>query len=461
MELCGLLNLFLAVILLAGCGGGGTPPGTGSAVLDLSHDGTLGYTFGANDDDQVKRFQTFIADTHQSIASIEVKIRKHNNDPYNNVSVKLYEMDHNHFPSILLAISTIDTDSLGTSFTVVNAPLTYYGLTAWKSYAIVLGQTEGANFNDSGYEWCTKGLSDNFYFGKYNGNAWTDESFFGDGWLKVHVDNSSGTNSFVPGHLATYMAGSTSFDAHYVPEATIPGSSPVSNAFWMANTEVTLGLWNTVYHWATTDGHGYTFSHTGAGSTDQYPVNGVSWRDVIVWCNALSEMTGLTPVYKNGGVIVRDSTNATLCDGVSTPTASDKGFRLPSSMEWELAARYRDGSNWTPLSYASGATADYTDPVATGTVAWYTANSGNIAHVVGTTGSSTPSIPKTGNHNALGLYDMSGNLWEWCFDSQDLNRKARGGSYINPADVMRISWVLGWSPSDAWGNLGFRLVRTN
>ena len=71
MMMCGLLSLFLAITLLAGCGGG-TPPGTGSAVIDLSHDGTLGFTFGANDNDQVKRFQTFVADSHQSITGIEI-----------------------------------------------------------------------------------------------------------------------------------------------------------------------------------------------------------------------------------------------------------------------------------------------------------------------------------------------------------------------------------------------------
>jgi hypothetical protein len=82
-----------------------------------------------------------------------------------------------------------------------------------------------------------------------------------------------------------------------------------------------------------------------APTTDKYPVTIIGWRDAIVRCNALSEMAGFTSVYKYNGTLVQDSSNATACDGVSTPTDSDKDFRLPTSMERELAARYRGSDN--------------------------------------------------------------------------------------------------------------------
>lgn len=85
------------------------------------------------------------------------------------------------------------------------------------------------------------------------------------------------------------------------------------------------------------------------------------------------------------------------------------GFRLPTSDEWMLAARYIDGKYWTPELWASGARADHTDAEATQKVAWYRDNSHD---------------PKIGfrswdvaqkRPNQLVLYDISGNVWEWCF----------------------------------------------
>ena len=170
--------------------------------------------------------------------------------------------------------------------------------------------------------------------------------------------NGGGGTNYTPGELSTYTVGGVSFNMRYAPsdsltsddcdisgDENLPVAVTVANAYWMAETEVTYELWLAVYTWATDaarEDNQYTFANSGAGVADQHPVTDVSWRDAMVWCNALSEMAGLTPVYKNGGVVVRDSStaNATVCDGVSDPIAGDKGFRLPTRMEWELAARY-------------------------------------------------------------------------------------------------------------------------
>ncbi len=119
-----------------------------SGVIDISHAGTGGFTFGIATD-QVKRYQTFIADAHQSITGVDVKIRKWNTDPYDAVFVKLYDTDANHQPANLLATSSIDTGSLSTSFTVVSAPLTYHGLISRAKLCHCFRPTDGVKFQQS------------------------------------------------------------------------------------------------------------------------------------------------------------------------------------------------------------------------------------------------------------------------------------------------------------------------
>jgi sulfatase modifying factor 1 len=288
-----------------------------------------------------------------------------------------------------------------------------------------------------------------------------------------------------PGQSSIYTVGGVSFTMRYAPGASftsddddivgdsnLPESVTVANAYWMAETEVTYQLWEAVRIWATHDDRGpnkYYFQNGGRqggnlGSgpigTDQHPVTTVSWRDAMVWCNALSEMAGLAPVYKNGGAIVRDTTNMTLCNGVSEPSASDKGFRLPTSDEWQLAARYQDGKIWTPGNHVSGDTTgpcwvegEGTVSAEFGNYAWHLDNSGDSTHPVG---------GKTAN--ALKIKDMSGNVWEWCFDwypnGSYSHRVMRGGSWQDDGDDHQLGLVCGYDPGSNFSYLGFRPVRT-
>jgi formylglycine-generating enzyme required for sulfatase activity len=185
----------------------------------------------------------------------------------------------------------------------------------------------------------------------------------------------------------------------------------------------------------------------------------------MVWTNAATEWynakkgTSYIPVYTDGGDIIRDSrdTNATACDNALA--GSGNGFRLLASNEWELAARYKSDANndgdisdageYYPGNYASGATADYTDATATGLVAWYIDNSGGTTHDV-----------KTKAANALGLYDMSGNVWEWCFDLSGSNRVLRGGDWVAGGDYVQLGIVVDISPTYKENQTGLRLGRT-
>jgi len=247
------------------------------------------------------------------------------------------------------------------------------------------------------------------------------------------------------------------------------------SSFDMGKYEVTYALWYEVYQWAVSNG--YKFANAGREGNDgtdgakptddaKYePVTMVNWRDTIVWCNAYSMLEGKTPVYRNaGGDVIKDSRddNADECDNAQPDWGAD-GYRLPTEGEWQYAASYIDGTDWTPLDYASGATDYYDNAEATGEVAWYDENSGDKTHTVGTK-----------RANDLGLYDMSGNVYEWCWDwYDDLPASARTdyrGSTAGSDRVIRggcwRSIALGvsdrynsYSPDLEHNSFGFRLVR--
>ncbi|HRZ27322.1 MAG TPA: MopE-related protein [Spirochaetota bacterium] len=307
------------------------------------------------------------------------------------------------------------------------------------------------------------------------------------------------------GNKASYIihsGGLLSFKMVFVPGGlTFPTgtnnstTATVHNAYWIAETEVTYELWYKVYTWATsgsgaTGAGDYSFNFTtgcvpragndgspGSETTSQEPATYINWRHAMIWCNALTEWfnahngtaSDLDCVYYTDSgyttpIKTADDSNTKFWESGTGPNdgkeddpyvnAAAKGFRLLTNNEWQCAARYIDGTNWTSGTYASGATADYNDATATGNVAVYSANSN----------SSTTTV-KSKNPNALGLYDMNGNVEEWCFDwgsggNEGINRLIRGGAYYTDAYFLQLTIITLCGPNGECGARGFRFARS-
>jgi formylglycine-generating enzyme required for sulfatase activity len=240
--------------------------------------------------------------------------------------------------------------------------------------------------------------------------------------------------------------------------------------FYIAKFETTYKLWLEVKSFASANG--YTFHLQGRAGTpwapamvgNNQPVTDICVWNALVWCNAYSEMEGFEPVYKTAdNTVIRDSRiHAAVLD------RNAKGFRLPTEAEWEYAARFRDKGDFAPGDFASGASANSSDLKATSEVAWFPFNSpapNNHPQPVGS---------KKANH--LGLHDMSGNIYEWCWGRQDpytalpqknpVGFKAggqvlRGGSFGHGNNDLRSAHRISSNPVNFSVNVGFRCARSH
>jgi len=211
------------------------------------------------------------------------------------------------------------------------------------------------------------------------------------------------------------------------------------------------------------------------------PVEGVSWYDAVWYCNALSEKEGLTKAYN---IEVTEVTYGGNIYGANvTLNKNATGYRLPTEAEWEYAARGGDPTkeDWNYM-FSGADTAEGTSYMSyensgLDSVGWYCYN-----NITGTTGDSdvTENVSGRGTHqvgkkdpNRLGLYDMSGNVWEWCYDwdgtvdnetpvdgtASGSFRVDRGGSWYNSANSASVSLRSRNYPYYRRHNLGFRVVR--
>ncbi len=222
--------------------------------------------------------------------------------------------------------------------------------------------------------------------------------------------------------------------------------------FWIGKYEVTFNEYD-AYCAATGKAQVSDYSfwagyNLGRGTR---PVIWVSWWDAIGYCNWLSEREGLAKAYDIDGNLLDKSGK------VTTDITKVEGYRLPTEAEWEYAAR--GGQNSRGYKYAGSN--DLNE------VGWYYGYSGNKTHPVGEK-----------KPNELGLYDMSGNVWEWCHDwwdsgyyskgaqtnptgpSSGAYRVVRGGSWYSSARSCRAANRSDFTPSSSSSFLGLRVSRT-
>ena len=180
-----------------------------------------------------------------------------------------------------------------------------------------------------------------------------------------------------------------------------------------------------------------------AGVGDNHPIYYVNWYEAVDYCNKRSVMEGLTPAY-------RGSRDNITCDW------NANGYRLPTEAEWEFAAK-GGTRDLMALEYSGSNSVE--------AVAWHNENSEGSAYPVG---SKAP--------NSLGLYDMSGNVYEWCWDkygsysrtaqtdpkgstSSRANNVRRGGGWSSDAYNVRSTNRSFAAPANRYDYVGFRVVR--
>ena len=226
------------------------------------------------------------------------------------------------------------------------------------------------------------------------------------------------------------------------------GNYSVTNTtFYMDKFEVSKTQWDVVRTWAVTNG--YSFAG-GQGKALDHPVHTVNWYDCVKWCNARSEMEGRTPCYTVGGLTYKSGTSAPDC------TVEVKGHRLPTIREWDYAARgglcgrrfpWGDTIQHSRANYISDESFSYDTSITRGYHPSYATGDFPLTSPVG-------SFPA----NGYGLYDMAGNVGEWCWELSGTFRYVRGGYWYNYANFARCGKRYEFDPVTASSILGFRTV---
>jgi len=310
-----------------------------------------------------------------------------------------------------------------------------------------------------------------------DGGNWVD-------YIQLAPDQGILTNLLVAFHPPSGMilipAGVFTIGNTIAADTDITDADPATvdvSGFYLDANLVTYCQWRSVYSYATNNAYG--FDNPGGGKTTNNPVQSINWYDAVKWCNARSQLCGLTPVYYTDAAMTLVYTNGET-DSVYANWAAN-GYRLPTEAEWEKAAR----GGQTGLRFPWGDTisqtlADY--DVNTALVTFSYDLGPNGYNPIGKQNGIPYTVP-VGSFagNDYSLYDMTGNVEEWCWDSYAAqpypsgspylggsdprgpaftgSRVLRGGGWANVASALRCASRGYVAPSSADNYAGFRCAR--
>jgi len=293
-----------------------------------------------------------------------------------------------------------------------------------------------------------------------------------------------GTNSVSPGTVPSGMvlipAGSFTMGNCMAPgeggSSELPLHTVNVSAFYMDTNLVSYTLWTSVYNWAITNG--YSFEHGAQGKASNHPAQSMTWYDAVKWCNARSEKEGRAPCYYTNASLSQMSIYRSGQYDIATNWVNwvVSGYRLPTEAEWEKAARGGASGHrfpWSDSDTINWSRANYLAEPGNA----YDVNATNGYNPVWTTGG-TPYTTAVGTFapNGYGLYDMAGNVYQWCWDWYDgayyssspgtdprgpatgSARVDRGGGWSNSALHCRAARRLTYNPTYMYYNGGFRSV---